>query len=229
MSSEREERILDATLELVLRFGYDKTTVQEIATLAGVSKGSIYLDFRSKEDLFESLLVRESLRHAQRWLQCVEEDPRGGTIGGLYKATLRSKRASPLIQALLQRNPDTMGSYLRSKDSLFASATSKTLRAEFVVAMQEAGVMVDDVAPDLVAAVMDMIGFGLVGLVELRPAASMPDVDETIEFIAELFDTRLTPEGADSEKGKAIVREAVAQAGIRLSAYLDEKRRGSEG
>lgn len=40
--------ILDAAEELFGRFGYRKTTVQEIADEAGVGKGTIYLHFESK-------------------------------------------------------------------------------------------------------------------------------------------------------------------------------------
>ena len=56
---EREQRILDAAANLIAHYGYDKTTVDEIAREAGVSKGAIYLHFKSKEDLFEALLLRE--------------------------------------------------------------------------------------------------------------------------------------------------------------------------
>jgi len=43
------DRVLDATERLLARFGYDKTTVDDIAGEAGVSKRTIYLHFASKE------------------------------------------------------------------------------------------------------------------------------------------------------------------------------------
>ena len=54
---DREQRILDAAADLIAHFGYDKTTVDDIARRAGVSKGAIYLHFKSKDDLFEGLLT----------------------------------------------------------------------------------------------------------------------------------------------------------------------------
>jgi AcrR family transcriptional regulator len=45
------DRILDATERLLARFGYDKTTVDDIATEAGVSKRTIYLHFAGKEEV----------------------------------------------------------------------------------------------------------------------------------------------------------------------------------
>lgn len=44
----RRGRLLDATARLVARYGYDKTSVEEIAREAGVSKGAVYLHWPSK-------------------------------------------------------------------------------------------------------------------------------------------------------------------------------------
>lgn len=84
---EREQRILKAAVDLFIHYGYDKTTVSDIARAAGVSKGAIYLHFKSKDDLFEGLLIREMTTHAEKWLELIEADPKGGTIGGM--STLR--------------------------------------------------------------------------------------------------------------------------------------------
>ena len=59
--AEREERILTAAAELFVHYGYDKTTVDDIARAAGVSKGTIYLHFAGKDDLLEGLVVREMM------------------------------------------------------------------------------------------------------------------------------------------------------------------------
>lgn len=47
--SSAKEKIVDAALELLLRQGYPGTTVDEICAKAGVSKGSFYHSFDSKE------------------------------------------------------------------------------------------------------------------------------------------------------------------------------------
>src|ERR1051326_4338711 len=55
----RTNRILDAALELVLRWGYRKTTLDDIAKQAGVTKGTLYQHWKTREALFEALLQRE--------------------------------------------------------------------------------------------------------------------------------------------------------------------------
>jgi AcrR family transcriptional regulator len=61
-TSNRDERLLDAAADLIVRLGYDKTTISDIASQAGVAKGAIYLHWASKDDLFEALIIREMRR-----------------------------------------------------------------------------------------------------------------------------------------------------------------------
>lgn len=50
--SEVRERILRAAMESFAQTGYDKTKMDDIAKRLGLSKGTLYLYFKSKEDLF---------------------------------------------------------------------------------------------------------------------------------------------------------------------------------
>src|SRR5262245_23794888 len=48
----RPEEILDAALRVFARCGLHKTNLEEVAKEAGISKGTIYLYFKDKEELF---------------------------------------------------------------------------------------------------------------------------------------------------------------------------------
>ncbi len=50
-ATEHEREILDAAARLFERYGYKKTTVEDIANEAGIGKGSVYLRFASKEEI----------------------------------------------------------------------------------------------------------------------------------------------------------------------------------
>ena len=71
-NKEREQKILDAAATLFVHYGYDKTTVSDIAREAGISKGAIYLHYESKDDLFEALLIREMTTYSEKWLRMVK-------------------------------------------------------------------------------------------------------------------------------------------------------------
>ncbi|MBV6539814.1 TetR/AcrR family transcriptional regulator, partial [Ursidibacter maritimus] len=56
----RPQELLAAALVLFVERGYAATRLDDVATRAGVSKGTLYLYFASKEDLFRAV-VRENL------------------------------------------------------------------------------------------------------------------------------------------------------------------------
>nr|WP_237442351.1 TetR/AcrR family transcriptional regulator [Saccharibacter sp. 17.LH.SD] len=54
---KRRSHILDTTCALIQRYGYHRTTMDDIARCAGMSKKTLYLVFPSKESLVEQLLL----------------------------------------------------------------------------------------------------------------------------------------------------------------------------
>ena len=56
----RPGELLEAALDLFVEKGYAATKVDEVAARAGVSKGTLFLYFPSKEDLFKAV-VRENI------------------------------------------------------------------------------------------------------------------------------------------------------------------------
>jgi len=56
----RPGELLDAALSLFVEKGFAATRVDEVAKLAGVSKGTLFLYFSSKEELFKAV-VRENI------------------------------------------------------------------------------------------------------------------------------------------------------------------------
>jgi AcrR family transcriptional regulator len=51
VTANRAERIITAAKELFARYGYERTSIDDIAKHLDIGKGSIYLDFRTKEDI----------------------------------------------------------------------------------------------------------------------------------------------------------------------------------
>jgi len=67
------ESILDAMDRLLARYGYQKTTVDDLATEAGIGKGSVYLYFSSKEQVALSCIDRLHDRLMAR-ITCIAQD-----------------------------------------------------------------------------------------------------------------------------------------------------------
>lgn len=107
-SSPTRDRILDATLKLIMRGGYGGTAVTDIEAEAGLSpgSGSFYRHFRSKEEVFTAVFERELLR-AQRHRDTFERGPVTGDVREALARRFRQQLAylaavQPLI-ALLAR------------------------------------------------------------------------------------------------------------------------------
>src|SRR5258706_15977769 len=56
--SERRRRVLDAALAVFGRYGFRKTSMDEVARAADISRQGLYLYFASKEDLFREALTK---------------------------------------------------------------------------------------------------------------------------------------------------------------------------
>jgi AcrR family transcriptional regulator len=69
----RPGEILDAALDLFVERGFAATRLEDVAQRAGVSKGTLYLYFDSKEDLFKAVVRSGMVRAIEEAEQLVKE------------------------------------------------------------------------------------------------------------------------------------------------------------
>src|SRR5579875_851321 len=72
MVTDRRKMIVEAAGKSFSMFGYKATTMDQVAKLAGVGKGTIYTFFKNKEELFEEIvssLVKEMKAEAEAVIQ----------------------------------------------------------------------------------------------------------------------------------------------------------------
>ncbi|WP_083469002.1 TetR/AcrR family transcriptional regulator [Methylobacterium variabile] len=73
--TEKRRQILDGAREVFLASGFDGASMGAIAKAAGVSKGTLYVYFESKEALFEALTVEEKRTLAENICRLDHDDP----------------------------------------------------------------------------------------------------------------------------------------------------------
>lgn len=98
------DRILDMAEREFQRRGVSRTSLEQIASAAGVTRGAIYWHFRNKSDLFNAMMNRvtlpleaEILRSGERTL----DDP-VAQIRGSYLAALRATVNDPKARRLFE-------------------------------------------------------------------------------------------------------------------------------
>src|ERR1700710_1633291 len=161
INPERERRILDAAARLIVHYGYDKTTVDEIAREAGISKGAIYLHFKSKEDLFEALLLRESETIMVRFYELLDADSHGVTIFNIYRYSLAVLDESPLLKAIYTRDKRVLGDWVQRVRDTPAYTQALSISVEFVRHFQEAGLIRRDLDPEAVMYLLMALRYGV--------------------------------------------------------------------
>src|SRR5437763_2442013 len=100
----REERILDAATTLLVRWGYRKTTIDDVAREAGVGKGTIYLHWKDKNELFRAALRREQECYAQEVKRRIVADPEGGLLHRITAHSMLAALSNPLMAAMIKGN-----------------------------------------------------------------------------------------------------------------------------
>ena len=102
------QRILHAAAQCFAASGFSRTTVEQIAAGASVSKGIVYHHFRGKELILEALLER-TLDDWSRASGIAAHVARAGSVlAGLERAlrgSLDYAKTNPLVRALFQLDP----------------------------------------------------------------------------------------------------------------------------
>jgi AcrR family transcriptional regulator len=104
------ERILAAALTRFSRYGFRRTSMEDIAAEAGVSRAALYLQFKNKEEIFRSLA---SMLQAEA-LERVEEVLRAG---GPFEAVLRGAFEARSLRLIAIANDSPHGNELLDETS----------------------------------------------------------------------------------------------------------------
>lgn len=109
---------LDATERCVLRYGWGRTSPQDIAREAGVNRTTIYRVLGAKNEIFRLLVDREAHRLIEQAVQhgvAVRESGASGVeaIIELAASAIEQVRDNPTIAKLLADEPELVASFMR--------------------------------------------------------------------------------------------------------------------
>ena len=231
---ERERMILDAAAPLLLRHGYNKTTMSDVAQAVGLNRALIYPHFKSKDALVEALIIRELERYGDIWSRILEADPLGGSVASIYRGMLPALKQLPLMAAILTRDEQTFGKYLRKPENILAHLPTTITMRDFLQAMQELGAVRQDVNIAAMAFIMDALTPAT--LEALSPQREEPSGDserlgkpsykELMETMTEMLDRMLTPaSGANLQAGKAALLQGIENALAQLTQWWEQQKK----
>ncbi len=224
--SVRRDRLLETAASLFARWGFDKTSVDDIARETGVSKGAVYLEFPNKDELFRAVLLRESLRHSEDWTRRFREDRGEWSFARMFEHSMAAANENPLMKALLTRDQRFFGSFLRRDPELFSFQAE--MGEELFRELQKHGAMRDDIPAPVIARMLSMIGYGLVAGDEVLPEARRLPFDETVRALGLLLDRGLAPKRAqDRRAAKPLLLAAAGRIQEAMRRAMEGERRAA--
>jgi AcrR family transcriptional regulator len=177
---DTRQKLYEAAVELIAEQGFSATTVEDIALRAGVAKGTVYYNFKSKTDLFEELL-----RHGI------------GLLTDAFRAAVAGRPPREAVAALVRTQLEYIQRY-RAFAQLLLSEMWRTNREwqQTLILLREqaigviastlqAGVDSGDLPPELDVRVSSsaLFGVGLVVAVDwlvFMPERPIEDVEESL-------------------------------------------------
>lgn len=154
--SERTASILDAAAALFLRYGFKKTSMDDLARAAGLSRQGLYLHFSSKEALFKAVI--EGMAAATSAIRRAELEREGPAIEDRLLAAfvvVHAQMVGPdggeTVAELLATAEVLMGGCIGEMEEEFVGDLAQALRASGVAAAwKAAGVSAKELAANLV-------------------------------------------------------------------------------
>jgi AcrR family transcriptional regulator len=156
--SAKRRQIIEGARLVFLAQGFDAASMDEIARAAGVSKGTLYVYFKNKEELFAAIVRSECASQAE---QIFDLDPGDHDVAAVLRrvgtgyVNFRVRKVTPLrtVVAIAERMPefgrnfyetgpargiDALASYLRAQvnEGVLAVEDCEVAAAQFLDACQ---------------------------------------------------------------------------------------------
>ncbi|PKK16303.1 MAG: TetR/AcrR family transcriptional regulator [Thermomonospora sp. CIF 1] len=161
---ETSARILDAAYEQFCRMGIQRSTMEDVARRAGVSRITVYRRFATKDALVEQVVRREFRRYFDQFLIDIQQAETAADRVVLgFVSSLRAIRRNPLIGGLIETEPDLVVPSMIS-DGGRTLAVVRQFVAGQLRREQQAGNVSPDLDTDLVAEMMVRISASFLGI-----------------------------------------------------------------
>ncbi|GAC1388595.1 MAG: helix-turn-helix domain-containing protein [Ktedonobacteraceae bacterium] len=178
----RGERILEAAAELIARWGYKKTTIDDIAKQAGVAKGTIYLHWKTREELFKAVLVHEELKLMEDMKQRIASDLEGATLHGMLKHATLATMKHPIWKAVLTRDTEMLGALVQ--DETVTQRSIENFKVYFKV-LHEQGLIRSDLDMKQLVYLVNAITIGFLLIDPFLPAEFKVTDEIAVDLLAD--------------------------------------------
>ena len=121
------DRILEGALAALGRVGPRRLTMSDVSDRAGLSRGTVYRYFPTKEDLLAVLAEYEQNRFAEGLRRALAEGGLEPTMGDVVEYIINYLRQHPALPLMIDVEPEFVLAFLRRQMSVFHRITEELL------------------------------------------------------------------------------------------------------
>jgi AcrR family transcriptional regulator len=189
--SAKRRQIIEGARAVFLAKGFDAASMNDIARAAGVSKGTLYVYFKHKEELFEAIVEQECDAQAEGIFDFdTNDDGVEGVLKRLgvayVKFLCRPEKASAIrtVIAIADRMPEVGRKFYES-----GPARGMTHLADYLKAQIDAGVLVIDDVDIAAAQLMESFQANLFKpmVFNFAPAPSPDQIERVVRVAVRAF------------------------------------------
>jgi AcrR family transcriptional regulator len=211
--ARREERILDAAATLLVRWGYRKTTIDDVAREAGVGKGTIYLHWKDKNALFRSAILHVQQQAGEDIMQRIADDPQGGLFHRMWTHAMLAALSYPLLATIMKGRTEIFQGLAGTFDATTINQLSGNYE-EYIIQLQRAGLIRADIPVSIIVFLTSALKIGAITTPDILGPEHTPPLEQLTEEVSEMLRRWLTPEQlpSDTTAGKRALAEWLEKA-----------------
>jgi AcrR family transcriptional regulator len=203
---QKRRQILAGARKVFLKHGFDAASMNDIARVAGVSKGTLYVYFENKERLFTALM------HAERSEQKFAPDPNDHDVAAVltrlgrdFVAFLSAPhviRAKRSVMAIIERMPEVGADFYRDGPTMCVADLTRYLEAQV-----RAGVLAIDDCALAANQFLDLAQTGIIKplLYGTLSRAAPETIERTVKSAVRVFLSAYLPK-AGAERSRKLSR-----------------------
>jgi AcrR family transcriptional regulator len=203
---ERADRILDTARDLLLSWGYRRVTIDELARRAGVGKGTIYLHWRSREQVFHAVSAREAAAMADAIVDAVRDDPAEVALHRYLRRQFVEAMNRPVLRALYTRDADTLGTFLAAAHHQRLEESKVGVNRDYLGVLAAEAMLRPDLRLEDLDYTLPTIVFGFFAAEPFHPPAITLTLEQKADQLADT--ARRAFEPTDAPSGDAVKRAA---------------------
>ena len=182
---ERADRILDTARDLLLSWGYRRVTIDELARRAGVGKGTIYLHWGSREEVFHAVSAREAAAMADAIVDAVRNDPAEVALHRYLRRLFTEAMNRPVLRALYTRDADTLGTFLAAAHHQRLEESKLGINRDYLGALAAESMLRSDLQLNDLDYTLPTIVFGFFAAEPFHPPAITLTLEQKAEQLAD--------------------------------------------